>query len=198
MRKKIEKGKGCGCPNAPKYRPPRPSSRKATSHGARRRQRPAGALGVALPRQLRLLLSVGREEQVEERVDAEVVSISPHLSLTSSFYISERQKKGTERGGVSRRVDRLYRLECLKEYVPIAHIAHISPTPLLLTVAEHDVVTPTDLALGAYAQAREPKQLQILPGGHFDAYSGPNFERNVHVQTEFLRKYLVKEDAIGA
>ena len=46
----------------------------------------------------------------------------------------------------------------------------ISPTPLLLMPAQNDVLTPTDLAIAAYEKAREPKKLQILPGGHFDAY----------------------------
>jgi fermentation-respiration switch protein FrsA (DUF1100 family) len=56
-----------------------------------------------------------------------------------------------------------------------------------MTVAHNDVLTPTDLAIEAYARAREPKELHILPGGHFDAYSGGNFERNAGRQVEFLR-----------
>ena len=59
-----------------------------------------------------------------------------------------------------------------------------------MTVAENDVLTPTDIALDAYSRALEPKRLHILPGGHFDAYSGPRFEKNSRVQTEFLREHL--------
>ncbi|KPI35574.1 putative 31.7 kDa protein in traX-finO intergenic region [Cyphellophora attinorum] len=81
-------------------------------------------------------------------------------------------------------------IEAFREYNPSAHIHHISPTPLLMTVAENDVLTPTDLAIEAYSRAREPKQLNLLPGGHFDGYSGPNFERNAGTQVEFLRKWL--------
>lgn len=81
-------------------------------------------------------------------------------------------------------------VEAFREYNASAHMHNISPTPLLMTVAEHDVLTPTHLALEAYSRAREPKQLHILPGGHFDGYSGPNFERNSSVQTEFLKRYL--------
>jgi hypothetical protein len=54
-----------------------------------------------------------------------------------------------------------------------------------------DRYTPADLALGAFNNAREPKQLQLLPGGHFDAYHGDNFERNAATQTEFLKKWLL-------
>jgi len=81
-------------------------------------------------------------------------------------------------------------IEAFREYYPSAHIHRISPTPLLMTVAENDVLTPTDLALEAYSRAREPKQLKILKGGHFDAYAGPNFEENAGSQAEFLKKTL--------
>jgi len=81
-------------------------------------------------------------------------------------------------------------IEALRGYDPSFHIHHISPTPLLMTVAENDVVTPTDLALESYQRAREPKQLHIIPGGHFDGYSGPNFEKNAGVQAEFLKRTL--------
>jgi hypothetical protein len=60
-----------------------------------------------------------------------------------------------------------------------------------MTVAQNDVLTPTDLALEAYNKAREPKVLQIIPGGHFDGYSGSNFDRNAGTQAEFLKKYLL-------
>ncbi len=69
-------------------------------------------------------------------------------------------------------------------------IHRISPTPLLMTVAEGDVLTPTDVALEAYSRAREPKELHLLPGGHFDAYVGPNFERNAGRQADFLKRVL--------
>jgi fermentation-respiration switch protein FrsA (DUF1100 family) len=81
-------------------------------------------------------------------------------------------------------------IEAFREYEPAAHIAHISPTPLLMTVAQHDRLTLTDLALKAYARALEPKELNILKGGHFDGYSGPYFEGNAGRQVEFLKKTL--------
>ena len=82
-------------------------------------------------------------------------------------------------------------LEYLREYEPVAHISHISPTPLLMTVANDDVLTPTDISLAAYARALEPKQLQLLPGGHFDAYGGPLFEKNAGCQVDFLKRHFL-------
>ena len=78
----------------------------------------------------------------------------------------------------------------LRAHEPWAHVHHISPTPLLLTVADNDTLTPTDITIEAFARAKEPKQLHIIPGGHFDGYSGLNFEKNAGRQIEFLRGTL--------
>ena len=72
-------------------------------------------------------------------------------------------------------------------YVPL-----IAPRPLLMTVSIDDTLTPADIALTAFNEAREPKQLQLLPGDHFSVYNGPNFERNASTQTEFLEKWLLR------
>jgi uncharacterized protein len=61
-------------------------------------------------------------------------------------------------------------VEMFSEYEPIAYLPYISPTPLLMQPAIGDHLTPCDLAVAAYEKAREPKRLNILPGGHFDAY----------------------------
>jgi uncharacterized protein len=39
-----------------------------------------------------------------------------------------------------------------------------------MVVAQHDHLAIAGLAIDAYEHAREPKRLEILPGGHFDAY----------------------------
>ena len=61
-------------------------------------------------------------------------------------------------------------VEMFLEYEPGAHIAHISPTPLLMVVALTDHLTVADQALAAYERALHPKKLVTLKGGHFDAY----------------------------
>jgi fermentation-respiration switch protein FrsA (DUF1100 family) len=60
-----------------------------------------------------------------------------------------------------------------------------------MTVPILDTLTPPDLSLAAYARAREPKELQLLPGGHFDSYSGETMKSNVARQIEFLKKWLI-------
>ncbi|MGD9921507.1 MAG: alpha/beta hydrolase [Pseudorhodoplanes sp.] len=61
-------------------------------------------------------------------------------------------------------------IELAWENEPAIHVGRISPTPLLMIVADEDEATPTDLALQAYAQALEPKQLLLVKGGHFTPY----------------------------
>lgn len=55
-------------------------------------------------------------------------------------------------------------------YEPGTWIARVSPTPMLMIVATEDRVTVSDVALGAYERALQPKQLALIPGGHFDPY----------------------------
>ncbi len=61
-------------------------------------------------------------------------------------------------------------VEMFWEYEPGAYLPYVSPTPFCMIVARGDWLTVCDLAIEAYESAREPKQLVILPGGHFDAY----------------------------
>ena len=55
-------------------------------------------------------------------------------------------------------------------YAPGDFIERVSPTPLLMVVADHDHVAPTDLQLKAYERALEPKRLVMIKSGHFDPY----------------------------
>jgi fermentation-respiration switch protein FrsA (DUF1100 family) len=82
-------------------------------------------------------------------------------------------------------------MENLRAHPGAAWIHHISPTPLLMTVADNDVVTPTATTLEAYNRALEPKELHIFQGGHYEAYATqPRFEECVKVQTDFFRRKL--------
>jgi fermentation-respiration switch protein FrsA (DUF1100 family) len=82
-------------------------------------------------------------------------------------------------------------VELFTEYEPITYVPYISPTPLLLMPAQNDVLTPTDLALGAYEKAREPKKLHILPGGHFDAYVD-GFDASGPAARDWFVEHLVR------
>ncbi|HEX6527260.1 MAG TPA: alpha/beta hydrolase [Streptosporangiaceae bacterium] len=61
-------------------------------------------------------------------------------------------------------------VEMFTEYEPASYLPYVSPTPLLMLVAFGDHLVPSELATAAFERAHEPKQLIVLPGGHFDAY----------------------------
>ncbi|MCU1503785.1 MAG: peptidase [Ilumatobacteraceae bacterium] len=80
-------------------------------------------------------------------------------------------------------------VEMLTEYEPGTYIERISPTPLLMVVGAADHLTVVDEALGAYNQAREPKRLVLLPGGHFDAYT-TDFETSSAAAVDWFTQHL--------
>ncbi|MFG2730528.1 alpha/beta hydrolase [Streptomyces canus] len=81
-------------------------------------------------------------------------------------------------------------LEMAGDYAPGSYISRIAPTPLLMIVAAGDVVAPFGLALDAYEEAREPKQIIVTQGGHFDAYTGPGFDECSAAAREHFVKHL--------
>jgi fermentation-respiration switch protein FrsA (DUF1100 family) len=83
-------------------------------------------------------------------------------------------------------------IEKFLEYTPGANIHRISPTPLLMVVADDDRLTPTDLAIEAYERAREPKKLVVFKGGHFDAYQEPGLKTTAGEATDWFKRWLMK------
>jgi fermentation-respiration switch protein FrsA (DUF1100 family) len=81
-------------------------------------------------------------------------------------------------------------VELLMEYEPGAYVERIAPTPLLMVVAAGDHLTPADMALDAYNRALEPKRLEVLPGGHFDAYLGDGFRQASRAARDWFVQYL--------
>jgi fermentation-respiration switch protein FrsA (DUF1100 family) len=81
-------------------------------------------------------------------------------------------------------------IEMFWEYEPGWYISRICPTPFMLAVASGDHLVPVDLACEAFEQALEPKKLIILPGGHFDAYTGEAFKVNSAAQRDWFVQHL--------
>ncbi|GAA2758971.1 alpha/beta hydrolase [Actinopolymorpha rutila] len=80
-------------------------------------------------------------------------------------------------------------LELYSEYEPGSFVERVAPTPLLMVVGDNDTVTPTDLALGAYNRAGEPKRLVLFPGGHFAAYTD-QFDRAARAAADWFSEHL--------
>ncbi|KAK5717942.1 hypothetical protein LTR15_008785 [Elasticomyces elasticus] len=127
----------------------------------------------------------GKAAGVIPVVDADPMKPSALPTPDSYTFFAEWEKKcGWQNECTIRSV------ELLRANDPSHMISRISPTPLLMTVAEKDVLTPTDISIAAFSRAREPKTLHIIPGGHFDGYTGSNFERNAGRQVKFLQETL--------
>ncbi len=105
---------------------------------------------------------------------------------THDFFLGPIQ----ERAKTWENLTTLRSIEMFLSYEPGVYLPLISPTPLLMTVAEQDHLTVVDLALAGYEQAREPKKLTILPGHHFEAYTGENFTKSSGVQLDWFQTHL--------
>lgn len=80
-------------------------------------------------------------------------------------------------------------VEMLSEYAPINYIERISPTPLLMVIAEGDQLAVADKAFETYERAYEPKKLVTIDGGHFDAYV-EKFEETSGPARDWFVKHL--------
>ncbi|WP_256966733.1 alpha/beta hydrolase [Streptomyces caniscabiei] len=91
---------------------------------------------------------------------------------------------GRENNTVTSRSSRAARL-----YEPGVWIARVSPKPLLMIVGTGETVIPADIQLAAFERALAPKELVLLPGGHFDAYK-VHFEESSGAALSWFRTHL--------
>ncbi len=83
-------------------------------------------------------------------------------------------------------------LEKMLEYDVTAAMGRLSPTPLRMILAGKDELIPIDLAKKAYEHASDPKDLVILPCGHFNVYhKEPWFSKASVAAVEWFRKHLM-------
>lgn len=80
-------------------------------------------------------------------------------------------------------------IEKTLEYSPGLYLLRLSPTPLMMIVAEHDTLTPHEVPVSAYSTALEPKKLEILPCGHFEAYTD-GFDQAVGAAADWFVSHL--------
>jgi fermentation-respiration switch protein FrsA (DUF1100 family) len=96
---------------------------------------------------------------------------------------------GKERAPSWRNEVTLRTVEMLGEYEPGSYIERISPTPLLMIIADGDHLAVADEAFAAFNRALEPKQILVLKGGHFDAYV-KDFEASSSAACDWFLRHL--------
>ncbi|KAI2636944.1 DltD N-terminal domain protein [Hypomontagnella submonticulosa] len=80
----------------------------------------------------------------------------------------------------------------IMNWSPFKLLKFISPTPVLVVMAENDKVSPpADQMTLIYDQIEGPKHAHVVAGrGHLDLADKDNFESVMDVQMDFLRQYL--------
>jgi fermentation-respiration switch protein FrsA (DUF1100 family) len=129
-----------------------------------------------------------------------VVSDDPNVpcGLPTADSFQWFTETGRTRAPVWRNETTLRTVEMFTEYEPGSYIDKIGPTPLLMVVAARDHLTVVDQALDAYNRALEPKRLEILPGGHFEAYTGHGFEQTSAAARDWFALHLSATRAAAA
>jgi hypothetical protein len=107
---------------------------------------------------------------------------------THDFFLGPIQERATTwRNEVT-----LRSVEMFTEYEPGDYLPRITPTPLMMVVAAQDHLTVADISTAAFGRAHEPKELLVLPTGHFDAYVGDAFRVSSAAQRDFFVRHLGK------
>jgi len=137
-------------------------------------------------------------EQIERFKGAPVEKIAVHAPQGEPCLIAGKaayersQREEALLSSVNREIT-LSSIEKILEYFPGASVAHISPCPLLMIVAEDDEVTPAKLAQECYGNAKEPKSIVKLPCKHYDVYKRENqkyFEMAASAATQWFSEKL--------
>jgi len=77
------------------------------------------------------------------------------------------------------------------EYDTALVLGRVSPTPLLVLLAEKDSLIPYTVAKAFFEKAPEPKKIISFHCGHFDVYATePWFTQASNVELEWFKKYL--------
>jgi fermentation-respiration switch protein FrsA (DUF1100 family) len=82
-------------------------------------------------------------------------------------------------------------LEKVREFDPVSSISMISPAPLLMIAAEKDLLLPIAEVKKAFDMAREPKELRVLPVGHFEIYQEPWLSSTSAMAADWFKMHLL-------
>jgi len=132
----------------------------------------------------------GEEPAMVPAVDEDPMAavVMPSADAWQWFSATHKDRAPAWRNAVTMRS-----VERIGEYEPRDVIWQISPTPFLMIIAQDDSVAPAYLAFQAYEKALEPKELVVIPGGHFDAYTGDGFVQSAGAARDFFVRTLLSK-----
>ena len=79
-------------------------------------------------------------------------------------------------------------------YRPVKNARNVR-CPVLLQICDHDGITPPSAARETEKNLGKYGEVKHYPIGHFDIYTGSNFERSVSDQLDFFQRHLFNRDA---
>ncbi|MEU8825164.1 alpha/beta hydrolase [Streptomyces sp. NPDC048636] len=118
--------------------------------------------------------------------DPSVPAALPTPDAYAWFSQTENDQRSTWRNEIT-----FLSAEHTRGYEPGAYVRFIAPTPLLMIVAPKDETTPGVFATDAYETASRPKKLELIPGGHFDAYDGEGFALSSTAARDWFTTHLL-------
>jgi fermentation-respiration switch protein FrsA (DUF1100 family) len=130
----------------------------------------------------------GNDPIVLPVVDADPTAVSALPTPDSYEWMS---RAGKDIAPAWRNEVTLRSLELFRGYEPGDYLPLISPTPLLMVVAPKDRLVAGEWACAAYETAAHPKKLVLVPGGHFDAYTGHGFEISSSAARDWFVAHLM-------
>ncbi len=81
-------------------------------------------------------------------------------------------------------------MEYFRGYEPGIYVPLIAPTPLLMIAAPRDRLANGQLTTAVFERASQPKRLVLVPGGHFDAYTGQGFDISSGAARDWFAEHL--------
>ena len=82
-------------------------------------------------------------------------------------------------------------LEKMREFDAVSSVQLMSPTALLLVLAEKESLgTPIDANKAIYEKAQPPKDMIILPIRHFEIYREPWLSKSADAAINWFKRYL--------
>lgn len=143
--------------------------------------------------QLKVMLAADRERRFDGHPTGSVKVVAP-LGELSALSVPEAFEAMSREAAVAPSWQNSVTLDSLEDYVqyaPTANIPLISPTPMLMVVAERDSLIPADLATAAFERAGEPKKLHVAACGHFEIYERePWFSGAVSCMVDWYQQHL--------
>ena len=139
------------------------------------------------------MLAVDRVRRFDGELSRSIKVVAPEGEL-SALGVPEAYEAMTRQATNAPSWVNSVTLESLEDYIqyaPTAAIELISPTPLLMVVAEEDLLIPADLSKAAFDRAGAPKSLHLEPCGHFEIYErDPWFSRASDRMVEWFGMHL--------